>query len=300
MVFQYESLVGHLFIVNGRTLSAAPPGALVEVAPKNAARNRAADTFYVLVLPSGEPTSAVFYEQLAELAAERYFESSGSVTAGLRAVYDAINRNLMDHNRLGDQTYEVNMVCAVLHDRTLILSRCGLGVGVVHTGEKLRLFPTDPLDEENVVFGPPLGVQSVPDVKMKQMKVEPGARLVLSDADIADIEREQLKLAVSSPDLPVLLHRLRKLMVDRATVMVAELVSPGEKQDLFMPEGDNSRKALVEPLPPEKKVENIDIDPDFGTRVIDTSHRNPRPRPTRPQPGEQGYRSWGGSHEWAD
>jgi hypothetical protein len=34
MPFDYESLVGHLYIVGGRALSVTPPGALVEVAPK--------------------------------------------------------------------------------------------------------------------------------------------------------------------------------------------------------------------------------------------------------------------------
>ena len=271
MVFQYESLVGHLFVVSGRALSAAPPGALVEVAPKTAARGRAADTFYVLVLPSGEPTTAVFYEQLAELAAERYFESSGSVTAGLRAVYDTINRNLMDHNRLGDRAYEVNMVCAVLHDSNLILSRCGLGMAVLATADDLSLFPTDPLNDEDLVFGPPLGVQSVPDVKLKQMSVAEGTRLVLSDADLAEVDREALREAVRSETLPVLLHRLRMRLVDRATVMVAEFVPPNEQVNLLTPEGNNSRQVLVNPLPPEKQLENIDIDPDIGTRLIDVA-----------------------------
>ncbi|MBC7870407.1 MAG: hypothetical protein H7Y09_06170, partial [Chitinophagaceae bacterium] len=52
MAFEYEALVCHLYVVGGRSISAAPPGALVEVAPRKAARGREADTFFTLVLPS--------------------------------------------------------------------------------------------------------------------------------------------------------------------------------------------------------------------------------------------------------
>jgi hypothetical protein len=271
LVFQFESLVGHLFVVNGRTLSAPPPGALVEVAPKNASRGREADTCYVLVLPSGKPAPAVFYEQLAELAVERYFNSSGSVTAGLRAMYDTINRNLLDHNRGDTRTYEVNMVCAVLHDRSLILSRCGLGVAVLRNGEQTTLFPTDPLDESDVVFGPPLGVEQIPNVKMKQFIVQAEARLLLADAELADIPRDQLQAAMQGNDLAAVLLQTKDLSPHHVTALAAEFVPPEAEADPFMLEGDNSKAVLTAPVPPEKQVENVALVPDIGTRLVDTA-----------------------------
>jgi hypothetical protein len=271
VAFQFESLVGHLFVVNGRMLSSPPPGALVEVAPKSAVRGREADTLYVLVLPSGEPTSAVFYEQLAELAAERYFHSSGSVTAGLRAVYDTINRNLLDHNRTGKRLYEVNMLCAVLHDRTLILSRCGLGVAVLKNDDNITLFPTDPLDENDIVFGPPLGVQQIPDVKLKQFTVAQGARLVLADAVLADADPAQLRAALAQPDIAGVLVEIKAMLVDQAIALATEFVLPDDDdEDPFVLEGNNSRAVLNSPVPPEKQIQNVEIDPGLGTRVIDT------------------------------
>ncbi len=271
MAFQFESLVGHLFVVNGRTLSAPPPGALVEVAPKSASRGREADTLYVLVLPSGESAQAVFYEQLAELATERYFNSSGSVTAGLRAVYDTINRNLLEHNRTGKRTYEANMLCAVLHDRNLILSRCGLGVAMLHNGDDVHIFPTDPLDETDVVFGPPLGVQQIPDVKMKQFTVQQGARLILSDTEVTDTDLDGLKAVMSQETLSAVLVQMKDLLSVNATAMATEFVLPDEVDDPFIREGNNSKEIINAPVPLEKQIENIDIDPGLGTRVIDTA-----------------------------
>jgi len=48
MPFELEALVGHLYVVNGRTISAPPPGALVEVSPRKAARGREADTLSLI------------------------------------------------------------------------------------------------------------------------------------------------------------------------------------------------------------------------------------------------------------
>jgi hypothetical protein len=66
------------------------------------------------------------------LASERYFNSTGSVTTGLRAVYDAINKAIMNQNRIELRQYEVNFICGVLHDSSLFLSRCGLALGIVY------------------------------------------------------------------------------------------------------------------------------------------------------------------------
>lgn len=270
MVFQLESLVGHLFVVNGRTLSAPPPGALVEVSPKKAARGREADTLFTLVLPSGEPAPATFYSEMAALAAERYFNSSGSVTAGLRAVYDLVNRNLLEHNRVSTRTYEVNMLCAVLHDKNLILSRCGMGLALLYQEDKLQRFPTDPLDENELVFGAPLGVQPMPDIKMKQMTVERGVRLVLADAELADAPLPALEAMMRSADIESLLVQMKTLVPRQATALAAQFALPDEAPDPFMREGSNSKEVLAAPLPAEKRIENVQLEPDVGTRMVDT------------------------------
>jgi hypothetical protein len=271
LVFQFESLVGHLFIVNGRTLSTPPPGALVEVAPKKASRGREADTVYVLALPSGEAAPGSFYEEMAAMAVERFFNSSGSVTAGLRAVYDTVNRALLERNRISKSNLELNLLCAVLHDRNLIVSRSGLGVAVVQDGEKTTIFPTDPLNETDLQFGPPLGVRQIPDVKLKQFRVSRGTRLLLADAELLDIGHERLGPLLKTGDLETALVNFKENLLDRATLMLTEFVPPEEDIDPFMPEGSNSREVVTTPLPPEKLIENVELQPSVGTRVIDAA-----------------------------
>jgi len=131
MAFEYEALVGHLNIVGGRAVSASPPGQIIEVAPAKAARGREVDTFFALVLPAGQHVApASFYENMAQLAAEKYFESAGSVTAALREVLTFLNQNLNDHNRQQPgQPFVADMACAVLRGEDLIVARVGGAVG---------------------------------------------------------------------------------------------------------------------------------------------------------------------------
>src|SRR5687767_7983186 len=129
MAFDFEALVGHLYVVGGRSLSAQPPGMLVEVAPRKAARGREMDTIFVLVTPSGDATApSAFYDQMAQVSAERYFNSTGSVTAGLRTVFNTINEDLTEHNSGGSKKrYEANILAAVLRDDEVFLARVGSG-----------------------------------------------------------------------------------------------------------------------------------------------------------------------------
>ena len=70
MTDELEALVGYVFIVGGRAVSATPPGALVELPPRKAPRGREQDTFFTLITPSGSAQAqAGFYEQMAKLAA---------------------------------------------------------------------------------------------------------------------------------------------------------------------------------------------------------------------------------------
>ena len=133
MAFEYEALVGHLNIVGGRAISAPPPGAVVEVAPAKAARGREADTFFTRVLPAGKYIApASFYENMAQLAADKYFESAGSVTAALREVLTYLNQNLAEHNRqTPDRPFLAEMACAVLRGEDLIIARCGGAVAAL-------------------------------------------------------------------------------------------------------------------------------------------------------------------------
>lgn len=226
MAFELEALVGHLYVVSGRAISAQPPGLLVEVAPTRAARGREMDTFFALVLPSGDKVAqATFYEQMVQLAGERYFNSTGSVTSGLRAVFNSLNQNLFEHNNSGKRPYEANVLCAVLHGEDLFLTRVGSGVGLLYYGGETQAFPA-PFDNDDLLFGPPLGVQPVPDIKMTRYRVVSGARLVIADSNLAELPLEKMTEAMKRPDIAEMLNGYKELVSGHLTMLAAEFVPP--------------------------------------------------------------------------
>ncbi len=239
MAFELEALVGHLYIFGGRTININPPGSVVEVAPRSAARGREGDTFFALVLPSGNIAPTSFYEQMAKLAAERYFNVAGSVTAALRTMFQIINRNLYEHNQSGQQPYEASIIVGVLHDEDLTIGRVGSALSILQTNGLTLTFPED-LTNDETLFSVPLGVQPVPDVKMARYAVNAGTRLLLSDVNIAEIQQDKLTNTLAASNIEKVLDELRTTITVQAQVTVIELVPPEEEGDVLAAPGESS------------------------------------------------------------
>jgi hypothetical protein len=226
VAFEFEALVGHLYVVGGRAISTQPPGTLIEVAPRKAARGREIDTFFVLVLPGGDqPAPSAFYEQMAELAAEKYFNATGSVSGALRSVLGDLNDNLYEHNSSERRRYEARIICAVMRNTELYLARVGACVALYKNQRDLQPFPTS-FDNDESLYTPPLGVQPVPDVKMANYQISTGARLLLGDAALADHEMPMLAGALGAANITAMLAALKGLMPVQMTLMGVEFVPP--------------------------------------------------------------------------
>jgi hypothetical protein len=221
-----EALVGHIFIVGGRAVSATPPGALVELPPRKAPRGRDQDTFFTLITPSGataeNSATASFYEQLARLAAETYFSSSGSVTSGLREAINGVNNFLIDHNQLAGQRYSVNIACLVLRGREAFTARTGECLCLLRLGESFLTYPerlTEPYS------GPLLGHSPVIDIKLSRHDIAPGHVLVFSDLGFVTAERERLQAALGGEDIQAVMERLRPLGSQQAQAMIVQFTT---------------------------------------------------------------------------
>ena len=239
MAFELEALVGHLYIFGGRAISVNPPGALVEVAPPSAARAREGDTFFTLIAPSGYIAPTTFYEQMAKLAAERYFNAGGSVTIALRTMFQALNRNLYDHNRAGQQPYEASMAVAVLHGEDMYVGRVGPMASALHTNGLTLTFPED-LSDDDPLFSAPLGVLPEPEVSMVRYAVDAGTRLLLADANIADIPRVDLDGILAESDIEKALDSLRRVIKMQGQLLLVELVPPEYESPLSTAPGESS------------------------------------------------------------
>ena len=239
MAFELEALVGHLYIFSGRAIRVNPPGALVEVAPQSVARAREGDTFFTLVVPSGYIAPTTFYEQMAKLAAERYFNAGGSVAIALRTMFQALNRNLYEHNRAGQQEYEASIIVAILHEQDVYVGRVGPVVSALHTNSLTLTFPED-LSDDEPLFSAPLGVLPEPEVKMVRYAVSAGARLLLSDANAADIPADELDSILTESDIEKTLDGLRQAIRVQGQLMLVELVPPEFESPMSAAPGESS------------------------------------------------------------
>src|SRR5438445_244766 len=182
MIDELEALIGYVYVVGGRAVSATPPGALVELPPKKPQRGREQDTFFTLVTPAGaNQGQAPFYEQLARLAADLYFHSGGGVTSGLRESISGVNSHLIEHNETAGQRYEANMICLVLRGREVYVARAGSCMGLYRQGDSFLTFPSD-LQDEYALNGLPLGYSPTPDIKLAHYDAAPNHTMVLSDS----------------------------------------------------------------------------------------------------------------------
>ncbi|MCU0482393.1 MAG: hypothetical protein MUE54_14455, partial [Anaerolineae bacterium] len=282
MAFEYESLVGHLYIVGGRAISTPPPGALCEIAPQKSVRSREMETFFALVLPTADAIApTAFYENMSRFAAERYFSTNGSVTAGLRELFNAINQNLIEYNRSAPKSYEANIACGVLRGSDLIIGRVGSAVVAIRHEGETKTFPEDLSDDDNL-YSAPLGVQPIPNVKLTQYRVAKGTRVVFGDSSLADLDNEKLNNVLMSVDIGSVLVGFKELAKLQMQLMVGEFVSPDGESNPLIPEVQSSAdlhkaKSQTKRATQEVGIASLSPTPE-ATKPVST------PVPTPPKP----------------
>ncbi|MCS6836765.1 MAG: serine/threonine-protein phosphatase [Anaerolineae bacterium] len=277
MPFELEALIGHIYLANGKPIKTTPPGALCEVAPRKAARGREADTFFALVVPSGPHAPVTFYEQMALMAAERYFSTSGSVTSALRDVLNTLNNNLFEHNASGRRPYEASLICAVLRDQDLYLARVGACAALLRHNASTQCLPDDIHDDE-ALFLPPLGVRPIPEVQMRRLSVDAGSRLILADSAIAEAPKDKLEQLFAAPTLGEVIDDLRLLLVGSAQALVAEFVLPEAPVPMPVVEGESS-KAISAELAAKDRSTTQPTAPVTATAAASPPARKPRRNP---------------------
>lgn len=244
MPYEFEALVGHLYVVGGRSISTTPPGTLCEVAPKKAARGRETDTIFVVVTPSGDTLAPVaFYEQMAQLAAQRYFASTGSVTSGLRDVFEHINKNLYDHNQKTAKPYEANLLCAVLRGSDLLVGRMGCIATIVQSSGITTSFPED-LTDDDALYTQPLGVETTPTIKMAQFTINNGTRVIFGDSNVAELGIERIRVSLMSMDIATVLAGIKEAARLQLSALIAEFVPPETPSETDIPQAESTTDVL--------------------------------------------------------
>src|SRR5689334_12708892 len=143
-VANLEALVGHLFVVGGRSISSASPGAIAMAAPRRAARGRDSDTMFgLLSVGADQRQPASFYEQLTGDLSGKYFGTTGSLTAALREAIGAVNSSIHRSKQGQTDQLSIGLACALLREQELIIALVGPArCIVIHEGQ-IEMLPSD-------------------------------------------------------------------------------------------------------------------------------------------------------------
>jgi hypothetical protein len=242
---ELEALVGHLFVVGGRTISAASPGSIAMPPPRRTARGRQNDTFFGLItLHAGHHQPAVFYEKLGEAATEIFFKTSGSVTAALRQTVDLLHETARRDNASHPEPFEVGLACAILRDQEVYLAITGPARCMLSREGFIERLPEE--DPEETLAG--LGLSGEPDVQFYRREIRPSDFLILCDTSFDRLTDATLRQALSSGEVNDTLNNLAGVAGEMSTAEVIKFVSPlleGEIDQIPVP----ARRPRVPPLP---------------------------------------------------
>lgn len=174
-----EAEVLVLGLAAGQASADSAPGLLARTAPRKCARGRDRDAIYIaLALRGPQPPADSTLQECAELVADAYFGTPGSVTAALREAVQAVNAKVLELNRRAaaeGRLIEGHLLAAVIRGVDLYAARVGQSaMAVVHSHVAER-FPSGG-DRPST----PLGMSQPAELQYFHARVAAGELAVLS------------------------------------------------------------------------------------------------------------------------
>lgn len=158
---------------------------------------RARGRLYVLVEPQGNRTGwGGLSREIAQAVHDEYYESGGSVTAGLRRALERANQLLCDMNaaeaRRAPRLAGISAV--VLKGKDLFIAQTGPALVYVIHGDTTTRFPEDspwlemsPRQAMEEGYAPPLGLRPELSVDLFHSQAEVGDTIVLAESAVASM-----------------------------------------------------------------------------------------------------------------
>lgn len=264
-----EALVGHLFVVGGRMISSASPGAIAMPPPRRAARGRDDDSFFgLLSLAPGEHQPASFYEALTETITGTYFDTGGSVTFALREAISAANEHIYRFNRSSVESVTVGLACAVLRGQELYIATVGPAHCFLVRADGIERMPGEYEMNERMLA---LGADLEPDVRLYHHEVWEGNFLLLADQSLGRLTDNTLRHATGSGSISATVSNLSSVAGDFSACEVIKFVEP-------LPEEES---ADAPSAPRERRMPSLALPAwltDFGKKL--TPDGSPAPEPS--------------------
>jgi hypothetical protein len=224
MAQQLLTEVQQFALVDGATLSRAA-NILVAEQVARLPFARARGRLYVLVEPLGDRSGwEPVCRELVQLIHDEYYDSSGSVTAGLRKALEAANALLRDMNAAEARRSPklAGVTAVVLRGSEAFLAQTGPALAYLVRAGSVTRFPEDspwldmsPQEAIEEGYAPPLGLREDLSVDLFHLRLEPGDCLVLAESAVAGVwkEKDIASLPLAEPQL--LRARLLAALGDR-------------------------------------------------------------------------------------
>lgn len=219
---EYEALVGHLFIVDGRSMSTASPGALAMSAPRKAARGRDRETlFSLLTLDQNQHRPASFYENQVAETADIYYRTPGSATAALRTALSDLGSRLYAENTSADLPLLLGYSCAILRGQEVLLALIGpVRCILYHDGMLERLPSYEEIQSGTIA----LGQRTEPEVRYFRREIRDGDFLILSDSTFDRISNEVLQQALATGEIETVLNSFVSVLRGSSSAQIIRFI----------------------------------------------------------------------------
>ncbi len=210
--------------------------------PRRAARGRDGDALVILLnLQGSAPLSPASQKQLLERLSQTFYQTSGSVTAGLRAMSEALNQYLLDRNlhitSAGRQALGLlNIV--VIHNDSIILAQSGPTHAFIISNQAVDHF-TDP-----TLAGRGLGLSRTPAIRFSQTEAAPGKCVILCPEP--PIQWNSGLAGLSAQNIETIRSRLLSAPQSYLSAVLIQLQNGSGKVNLISSAGKTAR-----PLPPQ-------------------------------------------------
>jgi len=261
MATVWKTLVSSLSLADGRRRDNPPEIGAVEATAEIPPGSQHKGNLYVLCeLSAPAETWDDASTQIVDLAIRTFFESPGSVTAGLRQTVLAVNRHLANTNATSIAGQEVwaGMTCVALREHDLFIAQGGPALThVLHRGG-LQTYPEPDSAPEGVAPPQPLGETLRPDIELFHCSIAHGDVLLLAASHLPHLANTEQVVAALNEDTPdSALAQIEELVAKRDfSAVVIQLVGASST-----PEAESVEpEPAPAPLPTEKELTPSDLD----------------------------------------
>ncbi len=239
-----------LYRINGNEWPVMP-GLLALNPPRKVARGREQDRLIVYLTLAGSVayTPAEYGEITAQIA-NRFYETSGSITLGLKTAVESLNAYLIERNSKGQQYSVAALVLAALRGNALYITQCGPTHAYwLMSGEARHFYDAG-------LAGKGLGLNEKAQMYFSQINLSTNDRLLFCAAMPPNWEKSFADER-GTPTLEVTRRRLLAITDTNVSAVLFQAMEGSGAMNVLRA----SSQAPVASLPSHEGVQQIPVDP---------------------------------------